>query len=383
MTMKRNRCLVPILAMIILLIAGCWDAKDIDQRSFVMGVAFDISDTDDQLVMTIEIPVLTSFATQTQGAQSAKSLVIATTGTSVAQMATRFETRTWRELFFGHTQCIIIGEDLAREGILPIIDFFDRNPRVDRRLTLFIAQDKADQIYHVKNPLEALVSVALNQMLNTLTNTTRVVKRNFQEALRDLESNGDTVLPRVRGTDTEIVIAGGALIRDYKFTAWLSENETRAVAFLYNSISGGVITANVSDTIYSYAVRNAATDIKPVLKDDELSFKIKVKSEGDIIETYHKGSGGTTQFDIPKIQDKLNQIMADEIHHLLAKLQELHADPIGFDRLVKRHYPAFWKEHAKDWKEKVWPEVKFEIITEFNIRRTGILERVTVYEKQE
>ncbi len=384
MTMSRNsRCLPITLIMISLLAAGCWDAKDIDQRSFVMGVAFDLNDTDDTLVMTVEIPVLTSFATQTQSSSDARSLIAATTGTSVTQMATRFETRTWREQFFGHTQCIIIGEDLAREGILPIIDYFDRNPRIDRRLTLFIAQGEAGQIFHVKNPIESLISIALNQILNTLTNTTRVVKRSFQESLRDLESNGDTVLPRVRGTETEVVIAGGALIKDYKFVAWLGENETRAVAFLYNSISGGVITVNVDNILYTYALRSASTSIKPMLKDGLLSFKIKVRSEGDIVEAFHKGPGGTTNFDLPKIEAKLNQVVEEEIRHLLAKLQDFKADPIGFDRLVYRHNPKYWNEHAADWKEQVWPQARFEITAEFNIRRTGILEQVTVYESKE
>ena len=135
MTMSCNqRCLSLVLVMISLFAAGCWDAKDVNQRSFVMGVAFDLSDTDEKIMMTIEIPILTSFASQSQSPQDAKSLLASTTGTSVAQMAARFETRTWRELFFGHTQCIIVSEDLARESILPIIDFFDRNPRIDRRL---------------------------------------------------------------------------------------------------------------------------------------------------------------------------------------------------------------------------------------------------------
>ncbi|MDI9419214.1 MAG: Ger(x)C family spore germination protein [Firmicutes bacterium] len=381
--MRRSR-FYPLWILIIASFAasGCWDAKDIDRRTFVMGVAFDLSDTEDQLVMTIEVPVLTSFATQTHRIADTRAFVAATTGTSVAQMAARIETRTWREMFFGHTQCIILGEDLARESILPIIDFFDRNPRIDRRLALFVAQGKADEVLHIKNPLQPLVSVHLNQILNTLTNTTRVVKRNFQDNLRDLESNGDTVLPRVRSTDTELTIAGGALIKDYKFIAWLGENETRAVAFLYNRISGGVLTVNLEDILYTYAIRSASTDIKPVLKDGQLTFRINVKTEGEIIEAFYRGPGGAIEFDIPGIQSKLNQEITDEILHLLTKLQDLRTDPIGFDRLVYRHYPKFWNQHKENWKEQAWPQAKFEVTADFNIRRTGILKEVTIYERQ-
>jgi Ger(x)C family germination protein len=377
---KRFRLVILTLTLA-LLMTGCWDAKDVDQRSFVMGIAFDLAETEDRYVMTIELPVLSGFASQSSG-EGPKSVMFSTVGTSVAQMATHFESRTWRELFFGHTQAIIISGDAARKSIRPFLDFFDRNPRIDRRLTLFISQGEAQEIFKTKDPREDLVSVYLNQMLETLTNTARVVKMNFQDSLRNLESNGDTILPRVRSSGTEAVIAGGALIKDYKLIAWLGENETRAAAFLYNNVSGGLIVVNVDDNLYAYAMRSASSETKAKLKDNQLIFEIEVKSEGDIIEVYYEEAQGPSAFDIAKIEDKLNQLIANEILHLVTKLQDLKTDPIGFDRLVFRSYPKFWKEHAKDWKDKIFPQAKFEIKTTFRVRRTGIVEKEVVYERQ-
>lgn len=377
---KRFRLVILTLTLA-LLMTGCWDAKDVDQRSFVMGIAFDLAETEDRYVMTIELPVLSGFASQSSG-EGPKSVMFSTVGTSVAQMATHFESRTWRELFFGHTQAIIISGDAARKSIRPFLDFFDRNPRIDRRLTLFISQGEAQEIFKTKDPREDLVSVYLNQMLNTLTNTARVVKMNFQDSLRNLESNGDTILPRVRSSGTEAVIAGGALIKDYKLIAWLGENETRAAAFLYNNVSGGLIVVNVDDNLYAYAMRSTSSETKAKLKDNQLIFEIEVKSEGDIIEVYYEEAQGPSAFDIAKIEDKLNQLIANEILHLVTKLQDLKTDPIGFDRLVFRSYPKFWKEHAKDWKDKIFPQAKFEIKTTFRVRRTGIVEKEVVYERQ-
>lgn len=97
--MIKHRWLQIILMLILgLVLSGCWDAKDINERSFVMGVAFDLPDSGEGHVMTIEVPVLQSFATQS-GGSGPTSVLFATEGTSVAQMATHFESRTWRELF--------------------------------------------------------------------------------------------------------------------------------------------------------------------------------------------------------------------------------------------------------------------------------------------
>lgn len=95
----RFRLLIIILLAVIS--AGCWDSKDIDKRSFVMGVAFDLEKTGQDLVMTLELPVLKSFETGTDGGSSntkKTKAVISTTGTSIAKMAAGFEARLWREL---------------------------------------------------------------------------------------------------------------------------------------------------------------------------------------------------------------------------------------------------------------------------------------------
>ena len=98
---------------------------DIDRRTFVMGVAFDLSDTEDQLVMTIEVPVLTSFATQTHRIADTRAFAAAT-GTSVAQR--RRELKPALAECFGHTQCIILGEDLAREAFCRLSTFWTEIP---------------------------------------------------------------------------------------------------------------------------------------------------------------------------------------------------------------------------------------------------------------
>lgn len=364
--------------MIILTVisAGCWDSKDIDKRSLVMGVAFDLEQTNQDLVMTLELPVLKSFETSRNGGSSAgkTKAIVATTGTSVAKMAASFESRVWRELTFGHTKVIIIGEELAREGIGPVIDFFDRNPRLERRLKLVIAQGEAREIFKTEAPREPMASVYLFQMLEVVTPTTRVITHNFQDSLRYFEHNGDTILPRVRGTEEELIVAGSALIRDYKFIAWLGENETRAVSFLYNEVVGGVITANVDNINYSYTIDRTSTKIAPHLDDDnQLVFTIDIKAEGDISEVFSEVPVRITKDLIVKIEEKIGQIIVDNINHTLKKFQDLKTDPIGLSILTKRKYPKFWRENKSHWKEVIVPEIKFDINTNFVIRHTGIL----------
>lgn len=363
----------PLIVLIALLaLTGCWDARDVEQRSLVMGVAFDLAEDNDDHIMTIEIPVITSYASENGGGEGDKTITLSTTGDNVAHMTINFESRVWRELSFGHTQVLIIGEDLARKGIQPFLDFFDRNPRIDRRMKLIIAQEEARSIFNSDNPREPIVSLYLNQVLER-TPTTRVITRNFQDSLRKLEHNGDTILPRVRSEDIEVTVAGSALIKDYKLQAWLGENETRAAGFLYNTISDGGIYANVDNVIYTLVLRTAKTRIKPRLDGDQLSFDISIKGDGDIFEVFNPTIEGSIDIPIQKVEAKVNQIITDEIKHLINMIQEYEADPFQFGQLVYQKYPKYWREYGTNWKREVFPQVDFEIETQFTIRRQGII----------
>ncbi len=378
--MKRSLLVLLILLTLILVIfslTGCWDSTDIDQRSIVMGVGLDTEMFSDDLVMTIEVPVLTSFVTGSDESGSSENtkVILSTSGTGIAKMANQLENRVWREIFFGHTKVIIIGEDLARQGIGPLIDFFDRNPKLERRLKLVIADGRAQDIFETESFREPLASVYLSQMLEVSTANTRLVIQNFQDTLRHLEHNGDAIVPRVRGEKEELTAAGGALIKDYKFIAWLGENETQAISFLYNNVKGGIVSAQVEHALYTYTIRNSRTKISPHLDPttEKLSFLIEVEAEGDLVEVFCPQAQKTVVKALDEIEIKLNKIIGDEIRHTLKKLQDLQVDPIGFSILTKRKYPKFWQEHKLHWKETILPQIEFEVKTDFTIRHTGIL----------
>ena len=210
-------------------------------------------------------------------------------------------------------------------------------------------------------------------MLEVSTANTRLVIQNFQDTLRHLEHNGDAIVPRVRGEKEELTAAGGALIKDYKFIAWLGENETQAISFLYNNVKGGIVSAQVEHALYTYTIRNSRTKISPHLDPttEKLSFLIEVEAEGDLVEVFCPQAQKTVVKALDEIEIKLNKIIGDEIRHTLKKLQDLQVDPIGFSILTKRNIQNFGK-NINPIERDYLPQIEFEVKTDFTIRHTGI-----------
>lgn len=357
----------------LLFYGGCWDLRDIDQRSIVLGVAFDQTEENAEMMMTLEIPLLMTINGE-NGANEETSVLLSTTGKTPAQMATHFERRNWRQLFFGHTKIVLISEALAREGIQPFIDFFDRNPHIDRRLNLVIAQGEARTVLEAENPREPLASVYLKNMLEVQAKTSRVITRNFQDSLIRLEDNGDAILPRVRATETELTIGGGALIKDWKLIAWLDENEARAAQFLHDRVDGGRMTVTIDTMVYTYSILTAKTRIRPLLQNGVLSMEIKIESEGNIVEVFSYTKDHQSLHSIKEINQKINQLIHEEVMHLLNKLQYLQVDAIGFEQRIRRRYPNFMRQYNDNWSQQYFPTLQFTLETDFQIRRTGILD---------
>lgn len=372
--MKKHFFFFCTLCTLFLTVTGCWDIKDIDERSFVLGVAFDKEEMGDKYVMSIEVPILANLGSQDGGAGGERALVLSTTGTAIAQMNKSFELRNWRPLFFGHTKVVIIGEEVAREGIWPFLDFFERNPKTDRRLKLFIANGEAREILQTKNPREPLASVYLNRLTELESLTARTITQNYQDSINRLEDNGNTILPRVRSTETEFTIGGGAIIKDWKLIGWLGENEAFAAQFLFDEVTSSNISVKIGEFIYSVFVDASTTKIKPQLIDDQLTFKISVNMECDVSEVFSLTKIVANTVPIKEVETRVSEFVIDIINHLLTKFQTMQVDPIGFGKLTYRHYPELWFKHREDWDEVFFPTIQFDVTATTKIRRTGTQE---------
>lgn len=356
-----------------LLLSGCWDLNDIDERSFVLGVAFDKEQMGEKYVMSIEIPVLANLGAE-KGVSADQSLVLSTTGTAVAQMIKSLELRNWRPLFFGHTKIIVFGEEVAREGIWSFLNFFERNPHTDLRLKVFIADGEARDVLQTSNPREPLASIYLNRLTELESLTARTITQNFQDSLIRLHDTGNTILPRVRSTETEFVIGGGALIKDWKLIAWLGENEAFAAQFLFDEVTRSNISVKLDEYIYSVFVSSSSTKIKPVLISEQLAFKIDIKIECNVNEVFSLTRMDTDYVPLKEIENKVTEFVTDLINHLLEKLQSLKVDPFAFSQLTFRYYPEIWTKHKNHWDEEFFPQIQFLVNCETQVRQTGILE---------
>ncbi|MBP2628634.1 MAG: germination protein, Ger(x)C family, partial [Firmicutes bacterium] len=147
-----------------LLTTGCWDAKEMQDRNFILVAAIDDADivkkseSEKQIAQTqtfvqkqgtkeymLSLQVLKLAKTESKGGvQAEKTFVISNTGKPMFEMVRDMLGQSSKSLYFEQLDAIVISEAAVKKnGLRPIIDFFRRDPEMRSRTKIFITPGEA------------------------------------------------------------------------------------------------------------------------------------------------------------------------------------------------------------------------------------------------
>lgn len=415
-----------LFVVLILPLTGCANRIEINNRSLVLGVAIDKPQPpeeknkgeeqpggaqqgkkqgeaskkqgqgsgdylrvepppEDQIsryAMTIETPIIRQLGGGGEGGGggsgggqgSSNKWVITSTGNTIWDMERHLSIRVGRQNFYGHLKAIVISEEVAREGIQPIMDFFTRRREVQQNIKLAISNGEARKVLQVTPLEENYAALYINAMLESLYRTGAKINTDMLEIRRSLADSGNAVLPRVRASSpTEIIAGGAAVIKDWRFVGWLSEFETSGYNIATGRVVGGAITLvdpKNETGLVTVLLRDSQTKSSVKMVDQKPVFTIETVSEWDIVE---RGTG-TLLWD-QKYLDQVAHLAELEWQRrvilVIDKMQrEFKTDIFGFGGMLSKKYPDYWKRVAKDWDDKYFPEVEVIVQENAKVRRT-------------
>jgi len=417
---------VILMIVMVLILTGCANRVEINNRSLVLGVAIDKPHTPegenksdnqqtgeqqknqqqnqqgnpsesqgqkseeflrhepppaDQIpryAMTIETPVIKQLAAGSEsggGGQGGNNKwVITSTGNTIWDIERNLSIRLGRQDFFGHLKAIIISEEVAKEGIHPILDFFTRRREVQQNIKLAISNGEARKVLNVVPLEENFASFYVDSMLESLYRSGAKINTDMLEIRRSLADSGNAVLPRVRASSpTEIEAGGAAVIKDWRFVGWLSELETSGYNVATGKVVGGAITVvdpKDKTGLVTLLLRGIEQKRRVELSGDTLYFTIETFSEWDIVE-----KGTSTLLWDQKYLNRIEELAELEWQrralNIVDKMQrEFKVDIFDFGGMVARKYPDYWEKVKDDWDEKFFSEVKVDFKVTAEIRRT-------------
>lgn len=390
-----KRLLAFFLIITCSLTAGCWDQIEIIDLALVIATAIDKGDDpDNKVVLTIQVANPRMFIPgEGGGGDGEKAFWTATgTGKTIREATFGISHRVPRSLFFGHNRLMIVGEEVAREGIMPYLDRYFRSRETRPNLYILVARGRGQDILETNMATFRSSGMALINIFD-LGNNHTVVPVRLVQFVYDLTSACQAaVAPMV-----QVVVQSSVSIEEAKHASRLQTLSVKGLA-VFNSEGQMVGEMNETETAGLLWIRNwaekhqltvpcpiesakASVDLDlmgstsktrvEIGEDGIPRFDIEVRTVFDVGEHFGNHMGMDQSWYIDSLAKRANTTIAREIQAAVSKAKALNADVLGFAEEVHRQHPREWEVIRNNWPD-IFPLVEVNVSSMSEITTRGM-----------
>lgn len=375
-----RRCVLLILLGIqLVMLAGCWDYRDVNRIDFPLAAAYDLHEVglralrdeanQEQLIdLAVILPNLAQNATL-------KFRIEKTTGVTVGNARGQKPYTSTGTYSPGATGIIIVGEDLAGTGLNNIFQALFRGALSPSIQNFAISEGRGDGI--LEAPVEDYLSMA-DYLKGILQKSER---RGFIPAttLHNFEvwqgPGKNPIMPLIKQKNKKAEVTGTAIFKKDRMIGKANLTETRSLMLL----RGIKATGNVAFTIKRNGIilDRGSVDVSNKRKvkvernGDDINFLIIVMLEGNLIE-HQFGKLFTENENLQQmIESQIASDVKKDCYKFISKMQqEYRIDCID----ISKYAVARWGKELEDKVDQEFIEnVNIEVEVKMKLKNTGEL----------
>ncbi len=378
--MKVKRMMTALLIFPIIILSGCWDKIEIEQRAIVGALMFDKTeieeDNNKNLVRKSGIDV--SFGlinpSKIQGSEEA-FISEKVKGINFPDAAERLSSRISRRPFFGHTRLLVFTEKFMRDERLlrEALDDIERRAVINQQMKVVVIKGDPNKILDVKPKLENLNAAYISGIVENSSISSEVVSLTLAELFKEIrDGKGSVAIPTLKisaANNGDYVIDELSLIKDYKFLKYLDTKYVGSYKIITNKLDKGRELTKINDIIIPYYIYSMD---RKIWMDDEKNLKyiIRYEIEGDITQYEFNKELFNAEL-IKNIEKKIGSDMEKELKETTEYFQkEIGHDYLGFDSYTHKYHNKIYKKYKDNWDDAFkGADISYEV--KVNVRRIG------------
>lgn len=373
-----NRYIIFLIVIFLCLsLSGCWNYHELDDFYIVAGMSVDKAK--DGELFNVAVEVINSEETNLK--PNIESQVIEAKGVSIFDAVRDIIKISAKKLYWSHATTIIISEDMAKEGILPILDWVSRDQEPRLNMDVFISREKtAKELLSTITFPTVIHSFELEHMVTEskdyiITPIIKVYELTNEFGVPKIHSvlPAVQVVPTSKGMSNRI--SSGAVFKGDKLIGYLEEDNILPYLFMKNKVNGGllrVINKDFPQDKIILEIFESKTKIKPVFSDKDMSLDLEISTSVNIGELNTKTNIDYLSKDGRKILRKeAEENLEADIQKVFKTVQEeFEIDIFGFGNEIRKKHPQIWKTIEKDW-DTIFQELKLNIKCNIDFRNSG------------
>lgn len=319
------------------------------------------------------------------------------TGNSIQDAGRKMITSSTRKVYTGQLQMLIIGEELAKEGLSDVLDHISRDHQYRKDFFVVIARGtKAENILKVytlidripankmqrslDNASKALgttASVNTDQFMSDIINKGKEavltgIKVHGNRALGETTKNGQQIDP-----SAELHYNGLAVFKKDRLVGWLNEEESKGYIYTQGEIRSTTVVFPCPRGKKNITVEVLRTQEKTQFKkiNGTPQIDIKISLEGNV-------SDAQCAIDLskPETITQLEKLTEKDIKRTIAAAlkaaqKKYKSDIFGFGDVINRTNPTYWEKVQKDWDQQEFPDLQVNVEVKADIRRVFLTKK--------
>ncbi|WP_152657917.1 Ger(x)C family spore germination protein [Oceanobacillus sp. CFH 90083] len=368
---------------ILLLLAGCWDSLEIENRAFVSGVAIDPGENneDKNLKMMTQIVIPNGLVSLPNngngGGKSYRNL--SDTGKTIFEVKSAIEEKEDGNLDNSHIELVIISDELVKSEykLSDILDVFMRESRMNRDIILAIADGSAEDLLNIDPENVKLPSQYMTELIISNYNLANRDPRRAGDMQYYFIENRSFYLPYLVSIDASngVELEGAAVFKgeNGKMVGTLTEEEVSGLLLTHRDYTETLIVDHNGQKA-SFTVPDGRTEIKLINRDPEnLHFQFDVFLTGELVEAF-QGMDFIKEENMEELKKKLRLEAEKVMMKTIRKLRdEYRVDILELHEFLFRKHPEIWKQVENDWDsgKNYFSNVDITLNVDVTIREPG------------
>lgn len=304
-------------------------------------------------------------------------------GRSLTEAMNRIQDYTdWEELFYAHTQYLLVGEDRAMAGVGGILDYVESSQQIHTDIPLFVVREStAEALVLNCGGEKSDITEALDSLVRDSEKLGDGHTFSCGELVASNGENGAALAAAVTAapmSDTDPsapeqqntpLPAGYAIFKENRLVGFLPQTDARGVNLLLGTMGSGAFPVKAGEQTVSVVLEKARVKLSPVWGADGAltGIQAKIRASAFVEETDPSGPP-----DPSVLAGALEAQLSEWVLHVLQAMAETEADFLGIGNHMRRQDPGAWDAMPVPWAETLGV-LSFPVSADCEIVRTDEL----------
>lgn len=376
--MNRGKRFITAILLFSLLVCctGCKrsdiNRREIDTIDFVRMVAIDAAqDEPEKMEVTMELKGEESGGGSGENSDSGqsgeKANLISATGNSFTEAFLQLQAENDKLLNLAHSDFFLIGEEAAKRGLAPYLDFVSRSNQIQFTANIFIVKGmQATEFMKQFSDANGTVGDQLKNLSDKSRELSFVSNTSVIQVMGMLDDpyNGMKIpyleLRKTGEEQVDMEISGYALFRDAALIDYADTEASRGMTFFSGEVYSGLIPVHDTDGMAVVTrISDAKTKMKIRYEQNELRVQVNTEIHTALEET-HSTKNLFLQEEYDTLISQQNQYVKNLILRAIEESKENHTDALSLATSFRMQHPVLWEDLKENWIQRL-ETARFEV----------------------